>query len=279
MTRYVPQLRIHVTYTLAHPYLVGQNLTPLSIVAPSKYRGWLRSILAHIARNTMLMPIPIVKEGGSQNFVYRYLVSSSSPIAHKLLARLNVIGYFFGTPVIGYSQISSILGEEAAHYANFLKSGISVVNVSVDRTKIQCHQLSQGVRDDLSATSVTNPHNMIICQVPRTITVTFQTIPHPYDVVAAPEEAWNGALSGKAFIEGLKHLIELLQKSIMQIEAWRLSPFPGRSKNLVTNIKIEYEEQVSTVPAPQDIDTINRKVADIARRLALALQKAPVKRR
>lgn len=272
----VPRLTVTVSFSLAHTHLVGQNLSPYSLSTPTKYRGWLRSILAHVAAQRQVMPLPMVKEGGQQNYVYRYLVSSSSPPAHKALARLNVVGYWFGGPVLGYAILENLLGDEelARFYGLFQKSGIAVV--SVDVKGVRCQQYPQGVRDDVSGSAVANPHQVIVCQVPREINVTFTTLPHPLDMVNAPEQAWNGRVAGKPFVEGIRILVEELEKALKagEIEPWRLSPFPGRSKNPVEEVTVKVKVEESTVPSPnqQQLQEWNQKTAKIAATLAQKLR-------
>ena len=277
----VPRLTLTATFSLTHNTLVGQNLAPIALMAPTKYRGWLRSILSHVAKSREIMPLPLVREGGQQNYVYRYLVSSNAPAAHKALARLNIVGYFFGGPVLGYSILEEKLFDKDEELARFFglfqKSGIAVKEVRVQG--VRCQSYPQGVRDDVSGSAVANPHQVIVCQVPREITVTFTTLPHPLDMVNAPEQAWNGILSGKPFIDGLRLLVEELKKALEagEIEPWRLSPFPGRSKNPVENVKVEYKVEESSVPAPnqRQLADWNQKVAKIAAILARKLQEQP----
>ena len=269
----VPRLRVNVTFTLSHNQLVGPNLSPVGILSPTRYRGWLRNILLHYAYTAKLMPLPVEREGGPQNYVYRYLVSSSSSVPHKLLARLNILGYFFGGPVVGYAQIEKTLGPElATFYSGFLKSSLAVAKVNVGG-RIQCQQYPQGVRDDLSTSAVANPHTVTICTLPsRTISVEFITLPHPYDLISAPEEAWNGVYSGQQYIAAFKNMLERLSKAINSIEYWRVSPFPGRSKNPVEKVEITIKEEQTTLVVDNAVlNDWNKKTALIAKKLTASL--------
>ena len=269
----IPRLTIKVTYFLSHTHVVGQNLSKHAIMTPTKYRGWLRSFLSHVAVKKQLMPLPLKVEMSRSDYVYRYLTSSKTTVPEKLLARMNIVGKYFGAAVVGYNQLQQTLGDKAVLFAElFMRSGLAVSKVTAKIVK--CEAYNQGVRDDVSASTVTNPHTLTICELAdNKIVAEFVTLPHVSDILTAPEEAWNGVLAGKPYVIGLKMLVEEAAKYINQADPWRLSPFPGRSKNPVEKVEMNIAEEKTEISIDEgNIQRLNREVQEMARRLAMSIK-------
>ena len=179
--------------------------------------------------------------------------------------------------MIAPSLLEPALGKELSmmYMTLFARTGIAVTTVNVPPHR--CYVVRQGVRDDLSVSVVGNPHDITICELAKPeVSVTFATLPHPSDVLRAPEAAWNGSLAGKPYIDAFKSVVEYLAENWETIDPWRLSPFPGRSKNPVERIEIEMEEKPSAVTVnPAWVQKTQQAVDKIARKLAAAIKNPP----